>query len=153
MAQKAYGFKHFIVLPYWANNLNKVMKSLYGVLWIRKVKPKFGHAWKYIAMSFNRFSLCTTIRLKAIKPSIEPIWKNRRKNNQWIRVRIKIDILFLVLFGCRKTAWALFGFCLIEFLFTFYFHFGGIFMPICYDCRSIGYASMSGDTIRIFIFY
>lgn len=60
--------------------------------------------------------------------------KNRRKNNQWIRVRIKIGILI----GCRKTAWALFGFYLIEFLFTFSFHFGGIFMPICYDCRNIG---------------
>lgn len=134
---------------YWANNLNKVMKSLYGVLWIRKMEPKFGHAWIYIAMSFNRFSLCTTRRLKANKPSIEPILKNRRKNNQWIRVRIKIGILF----GCRKTAWALFGFHLIEFLFTFSFHFGSIFMPICYDCRNIGYACMSGDTTRILIFY
>lgn len=40
MAQKAYGFKDFIVLPYWANNLNKVMKSLYGVLWIRENEAK-----------------------------------------------------------------------------------------------------------------
>lgn len=114
-----------------------------------KMKPKFGHAWKYIAMSFNRFSLCTTRRLKANKPSIEPIWKNRRKNNQWIRVRIKIGILF----GCRKTAWALFGFYLIEFLFTFSFQLGSIFVPICYDSRNIGYACMSGDTTRILIFY